>query len=144
MNDAIEPETIAREATLGEVQTIPVGHGHVLELQQGAGDNVLRIVGPDGGAGLSITIGPAGIRVDVKGGDLSLHAEGAIAIDAERLALRGRSGVTIESDGDASLRVAADLSTEARIQNIRARLGNVNVQANDDVKLLGERIRLNT
>ena len=136
-------QTIAPAAPSG-VQTIPVGHGHVLELEQGPGDNVLRILTPDGKAGLSITIGPDGIRVDVRGGDLSLHAEGALSIDADRLALRGRSGVSIESDGDASLKVAGDLHSEARIQNIRARLGNVNVQANDDVKLNGERIRLNT
>jgi hypothetical protein len=31
----------------------------------------------------------------------------------------------------------------ARIQNITAELGNVNLQANDDVKIDGERILMN-
>jgi hypothetical protein len=36
-----------------------------------------------------------------------------------------------------------DLKTEARIQEIRARLGNVNVSANDDVRIDGERVMVN-
>lgn len=36
-----------------------------------------------------------------------------------------------------------DIATRAREQVIEARLGDVRVKANDDVKLNGERIRLN-
>jgi hypothetical protein len=35
------------------------------------------------------------------------------------------------------------LDSQARIQNITAVLGNVNVKANDDVRMNGERVRMN-
>ena len=126
------------------VQTIALVHHHALEVRGGIEDNVLRILSPDGRAGLTITISAQGITLNVTGGDLTLQTTGALSIDAEKLSLHGRSGVTVSSGGDASLQVAGDFSAEARIQNIHARLGNVNVRANDDVCLDGERIRLNS
>jgi hypothetical protein len=41
------------------------------------------------------------------------------------------------------LQASGDLHSEARIQNVTATLGDVNVRANDDVKLSGERVRVN-
>lgn len=47
------------------------------------------------------------------------------------------------TEGDLKLQVAGDLHSEARVQNVTATLGDVNVRANDDVKMIGERIRMN-
>jgi len=125
------------------VETIRLVGDHALEVVRDPEKNVLRVLTPDRKAGLSITITPQGISLHVAGGDLTLATDGALAIQAEELALHGRRGVSISSDGDATLRAAGDIHSEGRIQNIRARLGNVNVKANDDVKLDGERIKLN-
>ena len=72
-----------------------------------------------------------------------IQASGLLAIEGEQVAIHGRDGVSITSGGDAQVLVKGDLNTEARIQNVTATRGNVNVKANDDVKLLAERIRLN-
>lgn len=109
-----------------------------------AAGNVLRILTPDRKAGLSISITSAGICLRVTGERLEIEAEGALHLRADELSLHGKSGVSITSDGDAAVRVGGDIVTEARAQTIRARLGNVDVVASDDVKLNGERIRLNT
>ncbi len=127
-----------------DVQTITLAGDHRLEVRRGSTDDVLLVHTPDGRAGISITVGPHGIAVHVAGGDLSLSTSGALSIQAEDLALHGRRSLALTTDGDASLVARGDLRSEARIQNIRARLGNVNVEANDDVRLDGERIRLNS
>jgi hypothetical protein len=104
--------------------------------------SVLRIFGSDGRVTLSIEVTESGPVLCFEGG-LEVRASGALDFAAQRVAIRGREGVRIESGGDAHIRAEGDLHSEARVQNVRARLGNVNVKANDDVKLRGERIRLN-
>lgn len=127
------------------VETIALAGEHRLELALGRDRerDVIRLLTPDRTVGLAITITKQGISLQVTGADVSLATTGKLSLSAEELHLHGRSAVAITSEGDASMRVTGDLSTEARIQNIRARLGNVNVTANDDVKLVGERIKLN-
>lgn len=126
------------------VETIELIHDHLLELHREPGSNVLRVLMPDKRTGVSITITAQGLILNVTGGDLRLQTEGTLAIDAERLSLHGRKGVAITTDGDAEIRALGDIHSEGRIQNIRATPGGVNIRANDDVKLTGERIRLNT
>ncbi|MGD0835583.1 MAG: hypothetical protein ABSB49_02945 [Polyangia bacterium] len=66
-----------------------------------------------------------------------------MAIEAGQLRLHGRDGVSLSTEGYLKLQVAGDLHSEARVQNVTATLGDVNVRANDDVKMTGERIRMN-
>jgi hypothetical protein len=125
------------------IETITLVGRHALLVERSPEKNVLRVLTPEGAPGLVITVTPQGISLTVSGGDLTLETQGALAIRADELSLHGNKGVSITSDGDATVRAAGDLSSEGRVQNIRARLGSVNVTANDDVKLIGERIRLN-
>jgi hypothetical protein len=101
------------------------------------------IVGSDGRVQLSITLTADGPVLRLEGTGLKIQTAGTLALDAEQIALHGRRGVAISSGGDASITVAGDLEARARIHNIVAELGNVNVRANDDVKLNGERVMMN-
>jgi hypothetical protein len=74
---------------------------------------------------------------------LRIEATGALELAGRTLLLSGTENVSIRSGGDATIEAVGDLSSSARIQDIKARLGNVNVKANDDVRVTGERIRLN-
>jgi hypothetical protein len=76
-------------------------------------------------------------------GSLLLEASGGLAVDAQRVAIHGREGLSLTSGGNARIEIAGDLDSQARIQNITAVLGNVNVKANDDVRMNGERIKMN-
>lgn len=125
------------------VETTALLHEHALEIRRAGDHNVIRILSPDGRPGVSITLTAKGITLDVTGGDLAIKTSGALAIDADTVSLRGRNGVAIESGGDASIHAAGDVKSEGRTQEIKARLGSVSVKANDDVKLNGERIKLN-
>ena len=124
-------------------ETLELPGRQSLVVERKPGDTTLRILSPEGEARLTIFITEAGPVLRVEGRAVSIEVTGDLAIESEHLALRGRKGLTLESGGDARLAAAGDFQTEARIQTHRARLGNVNLEANDDVKLKGERIRLN-
>lgn len=126
-----------------ETQSLTLAGGHELIVQRGSLADVLRVTRPDGNAGISVTITAEGIHVAISGAGLTLKADGPLALEAATLALRGEQGVVIESGGEAHIGVAGALTIEGRSQTIRATRGDVQIRANDDVNLEGERIRLN-
>jgi uncharacterized protein (DUF2345 family) len=119
--------------------SLALAHGQRLAVETG---NVLRLFAADGQTTLTVLITPAGPVLQFSGG-LEIQAEGDLAVSGKRLALHGREGVAISTGGDLSLHADRDLHSLARIQNITADLGNVNVKANDDVRLNGERVMVN-
>jgi hypothetical protein len=114
-----------------------------LVLEQQPTQTVLRLLAPDGQVTLAVHVTPAGPVLHFGGAGLLIQADGDLAVNAGRLALHGRDGVVLSSGGDARIRIAGDLETCARIQTITAERGNVNVKANDDVRLDGERVLVN-
>jgi hypothetical protein len=121
---------------------VELAGGQHLRVERGPQNDLVTLVAPTGEVTLTIRVTPAGPILQCQGG-LKVEATGPLELAGQSVAIRGTEGVTIESGGDAQIEVAGDLSTTARIQHIQARLGNVNVKANDDVRLRGERIRLN-
>ena len=117
--------------------------GQQLVVERGSETDVVTLVAPSGEITFSLRITPDGPVLRFEQG-LTIEASGELELAGRRVAIRGEDAVSIECGGDAAIEVAGDLSTSARIQNIKARLGNVNVKANDDVKVVGERILLNT
>ena len=116
--------------------------GQRLVVERGGDADLVTLVASGGEIAFSLRVTPAGPVLRFERG-LKIEASGELELAGQRVAIRGRRGVSIESEGDAAIEVAGDLTSTARVQNIRARLGNVNVKANDDVRLRGERIRLN-
>ena len=115
-----------------------------LELSRQRTGDTVEIVDRQGAICVRVLVTAQGVTLSLEGGALTLHSTGTLRVDAERLELRGRSGVSIASDGDAALAVAGDLSMTARSQALTATLGDVRLKANDDVALDGERILLNS
>jgi len=116
--------------------------GQRLIVERGSAGDTLTLIAPTGEAAFSIHVTPAGPVLRFERG-LKIEAAGPLELAGQKVAIHGKECVAIQSGGDARIDVAGDLSSTARIQNIKARLGNVNVKANDDVRLAGERIRLN-
>jgi uncharacterized protein (DUF2345 family) len=83
--------------------------------------------------------------------DLEIASPGDVRVDCDHLHLRAARGIVEETGGDlvhvakgdAVIQAGGDLRAEARAARVEARRGDVVVEANDDVKLLGERIKLN-
>jgi uncharacterized protein (DUF2345 family) len=77
------------------------------------------------------------------GPSLALDARGALSISADSIAIRARQDLQLSAGGDAQVTVSGDLEVAAQAQTFRASAGDVQVKANDDVKLNGERVLLN-
>jgi hypothetical protein len=137
MNDDAETLTTAQP----EVVALS-GQQRMLLVRRPDGDSV-QFVNAKGAVTLSVTLTEHGPVLRFEGASVTLETAGRLAIEAEQLHLHGRDGVVLSTAGDLELRAMGDLRSEARIQHLTATRGNVNVSANDDVKLLGERVRVN-
>ena len=131
------------QTTSSAVQVVDLRGDQQLVIDQGPQEDRLMITSADGRVSLTITITEQGPVLHLEGSGLMIRTDGDLAINAKSLAIHGRDGIALTSGGDAHISAAGDLTTTARIQNITAELGNVNVQANDDVKIDGERILMN-
>jgi len=106
------------------------------------GDESIIQIESSGATVLNIRVTAGGAELLFEDG-LRIRAEGGLSLDGDRVAIRAREELRLESGGEAFIKAEGDLYTEARVQNIKATLGNVNIKANDDVKLRAERILLN-
>jgi hypothetical protein len=125
------------------IQVIDLQGDQHLVLEQSQHEDRLMITSASGKVSLTITITDSGPVLHLEGSGLMIKTDGDLAINAKSLAIHGRDGIALTTGGDAHICAAGDLTTKARIQNITAELGNVNLQANDDVKIDGERILMN-
>lgn len=117
--------------------------GQQLLVARERGEDTVTLVARDGEISFTLRITPGGPVLRFERG-LTIEARDTFELVGRRIAIRGYEGVAIESDADATIEVVGDLTSTARIQNLRARAGNVNVKANDDIRLNGERIKLNS
>jgi hypothetical protein len=118
------------------------GQQRLLVMHDRGGDMV-QFLDRSGQLTLTVVLTEQGPVLRFEGAALKLQATGDLIIEAEHLALAGRSEVALHSGGDMHVHAERDLTSVARIQNIKADLGNVNVKANDDVCINGERVRVN-
>lgn len=136
---APQPGTVA--VVSNQLQTIPIRE-HVLTIERHGEEALIRLHAADGSQALTIELGPAGPVLRL-GTGLAIAVDGELSFAAQRVDIRGHEGVELHSGGDITLHCEGDIMTSAREQVLEARLGDVRVDANDDVKLRGERIRLN-
>lgn len=116
--------------------------GQRLTIETRRGENTLRVES-SGETLVTVRVTREGAEVLLADG-CAVRSRGDMTIEADLLTLRARDELRLESKGDVSINAKGDLDTEARIQNIKSTLGNVNVNANDDFKARAERILLNT
>lgn len=119
-----------------------VGDQRLIVERAESGDSIY-LIGPGGRMSITIEVTKEGpiLRFDTPG--LVIETTGQLGINAERISIHARRELDLSCDGNASVKIAGNLETSARIQTIRAELGNVDVKANDDVRLVGEHILLN-
>jgi uncharacterized protein (DUF2345 family) len=114
----------------------------VLTIERRDDQALIRLLGEDGAQSLVIEVGPNGPVLRV-GSGLAIAIEGELSLSAKRVDIHGREGVQLRSGGDTVLYSEGDLTSSAREHQLESRLGDVRLDANDDIKLTGERIRLN-
>ncbi len=123
--------------------TLVLARQHQLVVDRRGDESVVRLLDPAGRLVVSVEIGERGPVIRFEGASLILQAAGELALEAEHLRLHGHAGLSLSTGGDLAVSAAGDLVSEAQVQRITATLGDVDVLANDDVKLRGERVRMN-
>lgn len=111
----------------------------------------IRIESPSGEVELSVILTPNGPLLSFRAADLELSSAGAIKLDCKRLDVRAEEEIVHTSGGDVKeivsgnkeSRVGGTSTALARDTVIESKRGDVRLVANDDVQLLGERIKLN-
>lgn len=101
----------------------------------GAGERV-TVRSATGEVELEVSFTERGPVLRFRAADLELASAGDVRIDCDRFLVRAASGIVQETGGD--------LQLTGRSARIEAERGDVEIEANDDVKLLGERIKLNS
>jgi len=115
-------------------------------------NQALRIADQHGAVELEIELRETGPVVRVRAAALAVETQGPLSFDCERFELRAREGIRLASDGDFTTTAGGDLDLrasghahwEGKAVRIRARTGEAQLEAHDDVRLDGERILLNS
>jgi hypothetical protein len=135
-----ETESVSLAETASDMR-VAIGK-HLLIVERTESGGILKLVAADGNQPLEIEITESGPILRLRTG-LSVSIEGPVTIAAETVGLHARKRLSLSSDGPIDMQAAGDMSSLAEAHIIKARLGDVRLQANDDVVMLGERIKMN-
>jgi hypothetical protein len=126
-----------------ELQTLELTGQQQLLVQHHPGGDMVQFLDRSGAIMLTVMLTEHGPVLRFEGDALTLQTAGSLAIEAEHLNLHGRRGASVTSGGELHVTAVGDLHSQARSHEILATEGDVRLRANDDVKLTGERIRMN-
>ena len=116
---------------------------HRLEVMTAPGRSELNLIGRDGKVRLCIEVTSTGPVLCLEGGSLKVEVRGDLALAADRLALVAREELALHSGGNLRIEAGETCVLQAKRQELTATTGDVKVYANDDVKIDGERVRMN-
>ncbi|QEF98453.1 hypothetical protein Mal15_25050 [Stieleria maiorica] len=122
---------------------VPLRHGQSLRLQDDGQRQSVHLMSVDGKCRLEIQITESGPVLMLNGAGLQVSVDGPLAFDAGKVSIHARDSMALSTDGDLSLKSGGEMHSVGRSQSIESELGDVNVKANDDVRLNGERVRVN-
>jgi hypothetical protein len=112
----------------------------------------LTVRGPEGEVELRVRFTATGPVLTFAAAAIDLKTPGRLDLECGRLRVQSRHGVEIEAggdlvqniEGDHVLRAGGGSQVEAHSVEIRSRAGDVRLHANDDARIEGERVLLNS
>ncbi len=135
-NDSIVSALATRQVVLPS--------GRAIEVESKGDVDVLRIRSEGGACVLTIHLTDAGPVVRVEAASLEVSAAKRLSFDCEELHLRASGSATIDVGGDLHERVGGSAMRTAQHMRMDAQPGGIELRANDDVKVTGERVLLNS
>ena len=111
----------------------------------------LRLINSNQLLQLVISVKEEGLIVDLNACHLNIKASDQLHLSAKKIDIEASEQIKLKSSGNIVQDVGKDFLTEvggtnkmiAVVHKITANLGNVEIKANDDVRLDGERVKLN-
>jgi uncharacterized protein (DUF2345 family) len=137
-----------------EMQTglslIKFSSGHTLAV-----DNItseIKLLDKNQTLQLVISFNDERLTVNVNASELNISAAEELNLTSKKINIEASEHINIKSKGNLVQQTGKDCLTEtagtnkniAKIQKLTANLGNVEIKANDDVKLDGESVKLNS
>ncbi|AUX41543.1 uncharacterized protein SOCE26_029630 [Sorangium cellulosum] len=146
VRSAAEPEQAASEteaallSLLGEEAArredrVPLRWGKLLQVTSEEDHERVVLVGATGRMELTLEVTETGARVVIDAEDVALRARRKVAVECDTFEVSARR---IEA------RAKETATIEAEDASIRATVGDLELRANDDVKVDGERVLLNS
>jgi hypothetical protein len=126
-------------------QALALPSGYGLTVHTNGGEK-LELHAPDGRVCrvcLRVVLTKEGPMVELETASLSIVSHGSMHLAGRDVKIDAADALSIRSGGDVRIESLGDLSTKALSQTIEASRGEVRVKASDDVRVDGERIRLN-
>lgn len=127
------------------LRNVELGAGGILQLLPGEAGaaTTLLLRAADGTPRLQLVIDAGELVIDCLSGNTRLRVAGALAVSADSLALHATNDLSLHCGGDLSLRAEGRIDARAGALALEATHGDAEITANDDVRLEGERIRMN-
>lgn len=152
MDDARERPTDGAKSTALAARDVVLPSGRTIEVQTEADADVLRFRAPGGECVLTIHLTDAGPVVRIGAAALEVRAATRLSLECDEFQLRAAKNAAIEVGGDLVERVGGsahrvtqgEATFEARHARMQAHPGGIDLRANDDVRVTGERVLLNS
>ncbi len=155
--ERVKMKDIERETQFPTTRIIQESHEFVREfpngisLYLGFNSQKMELIHDNGNIMLSIDLSGNNPIVNISTGTLNIDCENELNFGAKNINIHSKENISIHSRGDLIENIEGnhfeytkgDHYDEAKVQSIKAQLGNVNIDANDDVKLNGTMILLN-
>jgi hypothetical protein len=125
-------------------RVVALEHGRSLVIEDQAGGELVTLRNPSGKVEVELVITAEGPRLRLEAVDLALVASKRVTIDCEDLELRCSRDMSVEVGGDQRETVAGQARHEAHATTIETRRGDLTLRANDDARVEGERVLLNS
>lgn len=123
------------EAAARRDERIPLRHGKLLQVtSEGENDRVV-LLGKTGRIELTLEITETGARVVLDAADLAIRAQNKVAVECDTFDIKARQ---------ITARAHENVTIEAPDASVHATEGDLSLRANDDVKVNGERVLLNS
>ena len=111
----------------------------------------LELFDKNGMLQMTIDVKEKGLMIQVNAASINLNATEELNLSGKKINITAAEQVNIKTKGnlvqqvdkDALMEVGGTNKMLAMVQKITATLGDVSIKANDDVKLNGERVKMN-
>jgi phage baseplate assembly protein gpV len=128
---------------------IRFSQGSSLEIDKANGE--IRLVNKQQEVQMTIGIKEEGLTVSINAAHLNINASESLNFSSKKINIDAEQQLNISTQGNLVTEIAKDALTEiagknkvkAAAQTLIADLGNIELKANDDIKLDGERVQLN-
>ncbi|MFO0587848.1 MAG: hypothetical protein U0441_09930 [Polyangiaceae bacterium] len=146
------PAAVPEAAPPARPSAIQFASGRSITAIEADGEERIEVRGADGAIVIALRLGADGPVLSVAGASLEIAAAKRLSLRAEAVHLASAGDLTIEAGGSlfqrargSSVREIAglDRATAGEIE-IEVNPGGISMRANDDVDIVGERVRLNS